>query len=84
MRVSKTAFSFKSQAFANALNASKGGWCYLDSSLCSGLYSPCCVLQCKSQHSEKGLLCSYIVRTSALVYQKNLKGSREPQQLASD
>lgn len=32
MRVSKTAFCFKSQGFENALKASKGGWCCLDSS----------------------------------------------------
>lgn len=73
-----------SQGFGNAQNASKGKWCYLDSFLCSGVHSPCCMLQCKFSTVKKGLLCSYIVRTSALVYQKNLKGSREPQQLASD
>lgn len=84
MRVSKTAFCFKSQGFENALEGQQGWMVLPGFFLCSGVHSPCCVLQCKSQHSEKGLLCSYIVRTSGLVYQKNLKGSWEPKQLASD
>lgn len=77
---SETTFCLKSQGFGNTPTTSKGWWYCLDSSSCSGVYSPRCV-QISAQW-KRSFVSQYCYEIG-FGLSDNLKGCRGPQQLAN-